>query len=238
MNTKREDWPDGFCGACGGRGFIHGPCTGCGQPSTYTDRERWPERTRPGTIAAALRETLVATAEHVTLTEERTGGDGRASFSATINCERFVVTVARDPRPDPRLDDERDRLAAEVERLTGEDADESEEWWCDECGGEHEPTPRVAGAFGGEAPSADAVLAERRATEDAIAPLRSVDGVSDVEVLVEHGAEYRTEIRWTRDGAPHGLAAAFGAGRELARAVLANQSALVALASQRTKEDR
>lgn len=137
------------------------------------------------------------------------------------------------------LRDERDRLAAEVERLTGDGADEPEEWWCDECGGDHEPTPRAVGAFGGEAPSAEAVLAERRATEDAIAPLRSVDGVSDIEVLVEHGAEYRTEIRWTRDGAPHGLAAAFGAGRELARAVLANQSALaLALANQRAKEPR
>lgn len=55
------------------------------------------ERTYPGTIASNLRAHLAATAERVTMVEERTGGDCRARFSAIVNGERFVVSVTREP---------------------------------------------------------------------------------------------------------------------------------------------
>lgn len=55
------------------------------------------ERTYPGTIAAICREALAGRAERVTLTEERTGGDGRARFDVVIGGERFRVSVERNP---------------------------------------------------------------------------------------------------------------------------------------------
>lgn len=55
------------------------------------------DRTYPGKIAAIIRGALASTAGRMTLTEERTGGDGRARFSAFIDGEWFTVSVAREP---------------------------------------------------------------------------------------------------------------------------------------------
>lgn len=100
------------------------------------------------------------------------------------------------------------------------DAYEDRPSWDDDSDPDYEPTPRAAGAFGGPTPSGEAIAEERRVTEDAVAPLRAIEGVTDVEVLIERGDTTYTEIRWLHCGKPHGLKGAFGSGVHVARQVL------------------
>lgn len=93
-----------------------------------------------------------------------------------------------------------------------------DEWGDDEPG---EPIPRAAGQWGGAQPSDEAIIEERWDTEDAVAPLKAIDGVTDVEVLIERGPELTlTEVRWRHRGALHGLKGAFGQGATVARQAL------------------
>lgn len=105
-------------------------------------------------------------------------------------------------------------------------------YWCDDCGEEHERAPRPVGSFGGPAPSPEAIRSERAITMDGLAPLVSIEGVTNVEVLIEHGEEYLTEVRWSWRGGHYGLKAAFGAGRDLAKIVVVRARTLGGLPAE------
>lgn len=111
-------------------------------------------------------------------------------------------------------------------------------YWCDDCGEEHEPAPRPVGSFGGPAPSPEAIRAERAITMDGLAPLVSIEGVTNVAVLIERGEVFSTEVRWSWKGGHYGLKAAFGAGRDLARAVVARARTLGGLPPEAFEPER